>query len=490
MRFDAALTAEAHTTSSHHLLQHYRREIAQEDLCFALWRPSTGRERLTALIDEVILPEDGERLLHRNASFQPGYLARALALARRKKAGLAFMHSHPGLGWQGMSDADIEAERDVLAYPAGATGLPLVGLTVGVDGQWSARFWERQGTRMSRRWCEKTRVVGPDQYELHFNDELVPAPARREILRRTFDTWGPAAQNTLARLHVGIVGVGSVGCLVAEAIARMGVGRVTLIDPDRIEEHNLDRLLYGTVRDIGRLKVDAAAEAMKRNATASSIDITALPLSVHQRSAYEHALDCDIIFSCVDRPVARDVLNFVSQAHMIPIIDGGVAVEFDTANERLFSTHWRAHIGTQSHQCLRCRGQYNSSLVMMELDGSLDDPSYIRNLPPSERPANQNVFAFSQGVASMEVNLMLRYLLAPDWWPPVHQQEYQFITGTMTATSSECRQTCSFIERRARGDATAPPYLVAGIHTEGANSRASDLVRRFLRWVGSLFPRS
>lgn len=487
MRFDAALTGEANSISSHHLLQHYRDKTLQEDLCFALWRPSTGRERLTALIDEVILPEDGERLLHGNASFQPAYLARALASARRKGAGLAFMHSHPSPGWQGMSNADIEAERDVLAYPAGATGLPLVGLTVGVDGQWSARFWERQGTRMRRRWCEKTRVVGPDLYQLHFNDELAPAPARREILRRTFDTWGPAAQNTIARLHVGIVGLGSVGCLVAEAIARMGVGRVTLIDPDRIEEHNLDRLLYGTVRDIGRLKVDAAAEAMKRNATASNIDITALPLSVHQRSAYEHALDCDIIFSCVDRPVARDVLNFVSQAHMIPIVDGGVAVEFDAANQRLFSTHWRAHISTPSHQCLRCRGQYNSSLVVMELDGSLDDPSYIRNLPPSERPANQNVFAFSQGVASMEVNLMLRYLLAADWWPSVHQQEYQFITGAMTAAADACSPNCSFIARRSRGDAEAPPYLAEGHEQE---DQRRSLMSRLLRGLGKVFPRS
>ena len=460
MRFDVALTGEAHSTSKQHLLQHYRREELQEDLCFALWRPSTGRERLTALIDEVILPEDGERLLHGNASFQPGYMARALTLARNKQAGLAFMHSHPGPGWQGMSSADIEAERDVLAYPAGATGLPLVGLTVGVDGQWSARFWERRGAQMRRRWCEKTRLVGADLYQLHFNDELVPAPARRETLRRTFDTWGTSTQGSIARLHVGIVGLGSVGCLVAEAIARMGVERVTLIDPDRVEEHNLDRLLYGTADDIGRLKVEVAAGAMQRSATAREIEILALPVSVHQKSAYEHALDCDVIFSCVDRPVARDVLNFVSQAHMIPVIDGGVAVEFDAANQRLFSTHWRAHISTPSHQCLRCRGQYNSSLVVMELDGSLDDPSYVRNLPPSERPANENVFAFSQGVASMEVNLMLRYLVTADWWPSVHQQEYQFITGTLHAASGECDPHCSFIPRRSRGDEETPHYLV------------------------------
>ena len=488
MRFDAALTGEAHSTSTRHLLQHYRREELQEDLCFALWRPSTGRERLTALIDEIILPEDDERLLHGNASFQPQFLARALGLARTKEAGLAFMHSHPGPGWQGMSAADIVAERDVLAYPAGATGYPLLGLTVGVDGQWSARFWERQGAQMRRRWCEKTRIVGADVYQLHFNDEKVPAPARREILRRTFDTWGPNTQNAIARLHIGIVGLGSVGCLVAEAIARMGVGRVTLIDPDRVEEHNLDRLLYGTVEDIGRLKVEVAADAMKRSATADEIEVAALPLSVHQKSGYQHALDCDVIFSCVDRPVARDVLNFVSQVHMIPVIDGGVAVEFDTANQRLFSTHWRAHISTPSHQCLRCRGQYNSSLVVMELDGSLDDPSYVRNLPPSERPANENVFAFSQGVASMEVNLLLRYLVSPDWWPSVHQQEYQFITGTMQAVSGECGLHCSFKPRRSRGDEETPHYLLDD-PAQGRPTTVSSLMR-FLKLIGRGFARS
>ncbi len=460
MRLDAALTGESHSIAIQHLLQHYKANEIQEDLCFALWRPSTGRERLTALIDEIILPQNGERLLHRNASFQPGYLARALKLARRKGAGLAFMHSHPGPGWQDMSEADVVAERDVLAYPAGATGLPLVGLTVGSDGQWSARFWQRSGPKMIRQWCEKTRVVGRESYQLHFNDELVRPPMRREILRRTFDTWGTTAQNTIARLHIGIVGLGSVGCLVAEAVARMGVGRVSLIDPDRVEEHNLDRLLYGTVRDIGRLKVDVAAKALRRNATARNINVATLPVSVHDRSAYKHALDCDIIFSCVDRPVARDVLNFVAQAHMIPVVDGGVAVEFDTSRKRLFSTHWRAHIASPSHQCLRCVGQYNSSLVVMELDGSIDDPSYVKNLPPGELPGNQNVFAFSLGVASMEVNLMLRYLVSADWWPTVQQQEYQFITGSMTAGNGECNPHCSFIARRGCGDKETPHYLI------------------------------
>ena len=460
MSYEVVFTWEADSTSNGHLLQHYRRNELQEDLCFALWRPSTGQSRRSALIEETILPKNGERILRGNASFQPDYLARAVKIAYKKKAGLAFMHSHPNPGWQGMSDADIAAERDVLAYAAGATGLPFVGLTIGTDGYWSARFWEKDCGKMRRHWCEKVRVVGPQSYKIYANDNITPPPSRIEVLKRTFDTWGRESQDTIARLKVGIVGLGSVGCIVAEAIARIGITQVTLIDPDKVEEHNLDRLLYGTARDVGKLKVILAAKAMRRNATAKKIKITPLPFSVHNETAYKAALDCDILFSCVDRPVPRDVLNFIAQAHLIPVIDGGIAVESDRRQDRLSSAHWRAHIVTPYHQCLRCSRQYNSSLVVMELDGSLDDSSYVSNLPPEERVGNQNVFPFSLGVAGMEVNLMLRYLLAADWWPLVRQQDYQFVTAETRIINEECNPHCSFRQRRAQGDAEYPSYLV------------------------------
>ena len=336
MSFEVVFTSEADATASQHLLQHYHRDKHQEDLCFALWRPSTGRVRQVALIDEIILPKSGERNLHGNASFEPDYLGRAIKIACQKKSGLAFMHSHPYPGWQGMSEPDIDAEQNVLAYPAGATDLPLVGLTIGTDGYWSGRFWEKSGKKMQRHWCEKIRVVGPQSYKIYFNDNIIEPPKRKEILKRTFDTWGRESQETIARLKIGIVGLGSVGCIIAEAIARIGVTQVTLIDPDKIEEHNLDRLLYGTTKDIGELKVDVASRAIKAHATADKIQINALPVSIHDEVAYRTALDCDILFSCVDRPVARDVLNYIAQAHLVPVIDGGVAVDMDSHQEHFF----------------------------------------------------------------------------------------------------------------------------------------------------------
>ena len=477
------LTHDAHVVATTHLLQHFERGSRQEDLCFALWQPSTGSNRRTALIDEIILPLDGERELHGNVSYNPEYLARSLSYAMMRRLGLAFMHSHPSPGWQGMSEPDVLAERDRLAYPAGATGLPLVGLTAGTDGHWSARFWCRDDKNMNRYWCDKVRIVGPYSYAAYYNDAVTPPRPRRNILQRTFDTWGVDAQATISRLTVGIVGLGSVGAIVAESLARIGVSRLTLIDPDIVKEHNLDRLLHGTVDDVGALKVDLAQRELERHATCDNITIVAIPLSVQHEFAYKAALDCDVLFSCVDRPIARDVLNHLAIAHLIPVVDGGVAIETKPADDRLLSAHWRAHIVTPYHRCMRCNGQYDSSMVVMELDGSMDDPAYVATLPPEDRDRNQNVFPFSLSTAALEVNLMLRYLLAEEWWPVVKQQDYQFVAGTSKVINEECKPHCSFRSRRARGDTQNPPYLLASETTDQLMTRPRPPVGGRPQWL-------
>ena len=369
------------------------------------------------------------------------------------------MHSHPTSGWQGLSYPDEKAERIALAPPARATGRPLVGMTVGSDGYWSARFWESKNGNTQHQWCEKVRLVGPKSYNLQFNDQIVQPFPRREALKRTYDSWGSSAQNDISRMRVGIVGLGSVGCIVAETMARIGVRQITLFDPDRVEEHNLDRLLYGTAKDIGELKVDLAKTRMELSATAEEVAIKAISKSIKDRDAFNEILDCDIILSCVDRPVARDILNYVANAHLIPVIDCGVAIRKNRRWDTLEGAHWRAHIITPYHQCLRCNRQYNTGMVSAELDGSLDNPSYISALPDEDISGNQNVFPFSLGVAALAVNLMTRYLIGQEWWPAVQQQDYQFQTGKITVTNEECLIHCAFRVRRAMGDAANPSYI-------------------------------
>lgn len=99
------------------LADHLIRQDYEEDLCFALWNPSAGATRLTALLDEVVLPHYGERQRHGNVSFNKQYFERVCQVALEKNKGIAFIHSHPGSGWQGMSADDVAAEKNWLAQP-------------------------------------------------------------------------------------------------------------------------------------------------------------------------------------------------------------------------------------------------------------------------------------------------------------------------------------------------------------------------------------
>jgi hypothetical protein len=146
------------TDVSARLTTHLLRPDSQEDLSFVLWRPSTGHERTTAVVYDVVLPGEGDRQVHGNASFNDTFFLRAAALAAEAGAGLGLIHSHPrGRGWQQLSRDDHAAEARHAGQGAAMTGLPLLGVTLaGRDGELSARMWERAGTRRHEaRWCDK-----------------------------------------------------------------------------------------------------------------------------------------------------------------------------------------------------------------------------------------------------------------------------------------------------------------------------------------------
>ena len=107
-------------------------------------------------------------------------------------------------------------------------------------------------------WCRKVRIPAANRYAIHWKPSALTSFEDNPLQRRTIDTWGVGTQRHIENLRIGIVGLGSVGALVAEALARMGVSEITLIDPDVIEAHNLDRLLHADRSSVGELKVSLA----------------------------------------------------------------------------------------------------------------------------------------------------------------------------------------------------------------------------------------
>lgn len=445
-----ALSAEAFATARRQLL----RDDGQEDLCFGLWWPSSGTRRFTALVGRLVLPRLGERHVHGNASFEPHFFQRALAEAAANGAGLALMHSHPrGKGWQGMSDDDVAAEHGHAAATYGATGLPLVGLTLAGDEAWSARFWPRIAARKyQRRWCDTVRVVGPS-LAVSFNPASRPAPPHTPEQVRTVSAWGDASHAHLARLRVGLVGAGSVGGFIGEALARTGIQDVVIVDLDKVEARNLDRLLYALRTNIGKWKANLLSARLTLAATARKFTVKAVTLPVYEEDGYRAVLDCDIVFCCVDRPWGRSVLNFVAYAHLIPVVDGGIHVRTNRLG-KLASADWRALTAMPDRTCLQCGKQYDPGLVQAEREGLLDSPRYIEGLPAGHPlKAGENVFGFSMSCAGLQFMQMLATVINPLDRPNAGLQRYHFVGAFMEpAEYGACHPNCLFPTFTARGD--------------------------------------
>ena len=487
MIFEAAIPEPLAESATDHLLHSLRKGKLQEELCFALWRPSTGANRTTGLITELLLPKEHDRKQHGNVSFEAQYLARAMREACKSKSGLAFMHSHPVAGWQDMSETDIIAERDRIAPAARASGHSLLGLTVGTDGVWSARFWQWNGRAFERKECRTVKTVGTSiKLYFHPSHQVQTSPETR--LRRTLDTWGVERQTLLANLRFGIVGLGSVGAIIAETLARIGATELLLVDADKIEEHNLDRMLYATSKDIGNYKVDFLATQLKKSATAASFRVDTMRSWLQEHDAYRAALDCDVLFAAVDRPLPKDLLNNIAYVHHIPVVFGGIRVATKTTGKLADATWSVTRVGSGT-RCLRCGGQYTSAEVTLERDGSLDDPSYVAG--HNKQPGNENVFPFSVNLGSLMVLEMLRAVLREDWWPDSSNKlHYSYVANRVRSENDLCRPGCSITERTGEGDHWCYPFL------EEPVARTTELIepdslktwpRRMWQAIRSLF---
>lgn len=430
------------------LRNHLDKGPTQEDLTFAYWRASVGLSRTTAIIYELILPREGERILDGNAAFTADYLRRVLASCPAG-SGIAFLHSHLGPGWQGMSSDDVAAEKDRIAGAVmGKTRLPAVGLTLGTDGTWSARAWVREDRNLyGRRDAATVRVVGRHM-RTSFHPKHRPVPQPRASQVATVSVWGAEAQAALMRTRFGIVGLGNVGTIVAEALSRLGVEQVVLIDHDVIEERNLDRTLGAEPIDaeLEAFKVHAAHRLINRSHTAARLSVRSIPKSLLDREGYRAALDCDIVFSCVDRPLPRHVLNLIAYSHLIPVIDGGIFSKVNDAGHFLHAD-WRIHAVGPNRPCMVCIGALRRSDVALDRDGQLDDPDYIKGLPESDKTllSRRNVFPFGLAVGAHAVIQAIAIVTGTPRLGALGPQHYACYPGEMTVDQSrDCEGDCEY----------------------------------------------
>ncbi|WP_344735096.1 ThiF family adenylyltransferase [Nocardioides fonticola] len=470
------------------LAAHLLRPDGQEDICLATYVPSTGATRTTRIIATVELPHEGEREVHGNATITGGYVLRVAGEAARAGRGVVLLHSHPGArGWQAMSGPDADCESSYAGLVQQLTGLPLVGMTLAGDNTWSARVWV-DGTA---RWAGSVRRVGPTMANA-WNDDLVRTVIDERSQARTIAAWGEDLHRDITRLRVLVVGVGSVGLDIVQRLAATGLLEIGVMDYDHVEELNRDRMIGATRRDarLHRRKIDVAARLAHRAATAPTLRVHRHADSVCTPTGLASALDYDVIFSCVDRPWPRAILNAIAYADLIPVIDGGIAIDTLPTGGMRGATR-RVQTVVPGRPCLACSGQISMTEVALEMSGDLDDPEYIRQAgrePVSGRP---NVATLCAGVSAGQLEQFVTLVAHPGGQPAPAPLRFSLAAHHLEHSSHTTQPYCTTEQATAAGDARTDltrlnPTLDA---THGQHAGGGRRWSRTGRWVNDLIDR-
>lgn len=121
----------------------------------------------------------------------------------------------------------------------------------------------------------------------------------KDIYQRTELVVGATNLEKIKKLNICICGIGGVGSYALEALARVGVGNITIIDSDNVDVTNINRQLIATSKNVGNSKVD---EAKKRiNLVNPEIQVTAIQDYINHENIYRYITnDFDYVIDAID----------------------------------------------------------------------------------------------------------------------------------------------------------------------------------------------
>ncbi|MBN1159901.1 MAG: HesA/MoeB/ThiF family protein [Candidatus Diapherotrites archaeon] len=142
----------------------------------------------------------------------------------------------------------------------------------------------------------------------------------RQVL---FSKVGKKGQTKLAKSKVTIIGVGGLGTVCAEILARAGIGTITLVDNDKVELSNLQRQSLYTMNDIGESKVQSAADHLRKINPG-------VKLKINKTRINENNIDWfvkgnDLILDCTDNMETRYIISDSCCKYKKPWIYASVA---------------------------------------------------------------------------------------------------------------------------------------------------------------------
>jgi hypothetical protein len=320
--------------------------------------------QLVLHVREVHLAEEGSDYVEGSIGYRalaPKFIHRLITRSRDERLAYLAVHNHGTDREVGFSSIDFEShERGYPALLQISRGTPVGALVFG-HRSLQADVWLADGGRLT---LDEAVIVG------NTIQRLTPSPTRSfakadESYDRQIRMFGKAGQGLLAKCRVAIIGLGGIGSLAAEYLARLGVGEFCLIDDDQVEESNLSRIVGATTADAqdGVAKINIAKRMIQQGNPHAEVCLVQKDVALE--SAAKELVGCDFVFLAADSMRARLVFNAVVHQYLIPGVQLGSKIRGDEAGAlvEVMSANRPVRPG---HGCLWCNQLIDANQLAKE----------------------------------------------------------------------------------------------------------------------------
>jgi len=147
--------------------------------------------------------------------------------------------------------------------------------------------------------------------------------------QRHAQVFGQGTTSRLRQLSAAVIGCSGTGSPLIEQLVRLGIGRLVLVDPDVVEEKNLNRILHASMADAEakRPKVEVMRRAIEQ--TGLGCEVVPLQRNLVDPEVVRQVAECDVLFGCMDGAEGRNLLNRLATFYCLPYLDVGVRLESD-----------------------------------------------------------------------------------------------------------------------------------------------------------------
>jgi len=174
---------------------------------------------------------------------------------------------------------------------------------------------------------------------------LSPDAKRRYARHLVLPEIGESGQQRLLASSVLVIGAGGLGSHALATLAAAGIGRLGIVEPDRVELSNLQRQALFETADIGRLKSEAARDRIEEINADCQVEI--FPERLDESNARALVKNFDLVLDCTDNFATRFALHdacFHENKPLISAAISGFSAQLST---------FKAHLGPP-HPCYRC----------------------------------------------------------------------------------------------------------------------------------------